>query len=258
MTRDPWYEPGRRSHVTARQSATPGGSSRPLRGLPPRAVSSRASLGSPGGRCASRPIFAGASPRFSAVPGRCSGAYRRCFSAISGCTTGGSCRFAEVSRRAVWTTCPASWSRRPMVWCLAQSGAALERSVAPPSAQCTRWWASHQAAGASQCGKVQCRSRRQRARIGPGVNSRTVRPWSSISPRLPRTTGMMPASQAIRRTVAGLMSSPAARLPSTVAAPGTWDSVGLCGGRLGSRSGVRAVRRTPRHARGGRCHHGKH
>ena len=34
---------------------------------------------------------------------------------------------------------------------------------APKSAQCRMWWASHQWAGASQPGKVQCRSRSQRA-----------------------------------------------------------------------------------------------
>ena len=49
-----------------------------------------------------------------------------------------------------------------------------------------------------------------------GVTSRTVRPRSSSSDFVPRTAGMIEASQAIRRTVSGASNSPLRVVPAPV------------------------------------------
>ena len=73
--------------------------------------------------------------------------------------------------------------------------------------------------GMSQEGKLQCRSRSSTVRAWAGLNSRSARPRSSTSLWVPSRTGMMAASQAIRRAVSGASRVPASRLPRVVAAP---------------------------------------
>jgi len=66
----------------------------------------------------------------------------------------------------------------------------LARSVGPPSAQCTRWWASVQAPGRSQPGKAHpSPSRRASARRWDAVNNLRARPTSSGWPSPSSTTG---------------------------------------------------------------------
>ena len=66
--------------------------------------------------------------------------------------------------------------------------------------------------GLVQPGNAQCLSRQTRARHSAGVTSRWARPTSRTSPRVPSATGMMSASQARRRTVAGESSRPSSAM----------------------------------------------
>ena len=90
-------------------------------------------------------------------------------------------------------------------WC-PHNKTRLDRAVGPPWDQCWMWWASVQVCGRSQPGKAQPWSRWIRALRMPAGTVRERRPMSSTSEREPRTIGMIPASQAIRRTTAGSMT----------------------------------------------------
>ena len=72
------------------------------------------------------------------------------------------------------------------MWCARQSRAALVRSVAPPSAQWIRWWASVQVGGLLQPGKVQPRSRSHRCLTWAAVKSRTACRGRGPRPRFRR------------------------------------------------------------------------
>ena len=144
-------------------------------------------------------------------------------------------------------------SRWTMVWWRSQSRTPLARSVGPPSSQCRRWWASHQVAGVVQRGKVQCRSRSQRAFVWAVVKYRWSRPQCRMCPSGARTTGITVPSQASRRTVSGPRrvpaSTPPTRTPGRVrcfrsSRPMVTSTVALvrgrCDGRRGGRDGAAA------------------
>ena len=86
-------------------------------------------------------------------------------------------------------------------------------SVRPPSDQYCTWCASVQCAGIVHPGKVQPPSRNHNNRFCPGVKNRVARPSSSGSPSPPSITGMIPASQASLRTLAGDSTAPEAVTP---------------------------------------------
>ena len=129
------------------------------------------------------------------------------------------------------------------------------RSVAPSRLQGWRWWASHKAVGLSHPSAAQRKLCRIAIATRCGLeNSRRIRPWSRTSLLPPRTTGMRPASQAIRRASPGERRVPV----SIVAAPSPpWrvssgmvtTTVALsppeCGSRLGSRVSIRRQNASP-------------
>ena len=83
------------------------------------------------------------------------------------------------------------------------------RLVSPSALQGMRWWASHQAVGRVQPSAAQrklCRTAIAR-RCGL-LCRRRRRPWSRISDFPPRTIGMTPAAQAMRRASPGERSQP--------------------------------------------------
>jgi hypothetical protein len=77
-----------------------------------------------------------------------------------------------------------------------------------PSAQCSEM--SHQRAGSEHPGNAHPPSRRITARRIAVGTVRLVRPTSSDSLREPSTTGMIPASRAIRRAISALIGPPSA------------------------------------------------
>ena len=101
-------------------------------------------------------------------------------------------------------------------WWWPHRRARLSRLVSPPVAQWVMWWAWHIRGGLRQLGKVQCRSRRISAVQMVAVTRRRRRPMSRTSPWVPRTAGMISASQASRRRVSGGRSVPSAVVPTPV------------------------------------------
>ena len=106
--------------------------------------------------------------RDSASGGRACPGGRACSSGGRACSSGGrACRDhcggrnSGLRSRGLSRTCHGvAWRR---VWWARQSSTRLSRLVAPPSAQCWRWWASQASGSRRQPGKRQCWSRRTRA-----------------------------------------------------------------------------------------------
>ena len=156
-------------------------------------------------------------------------------------------------------------------WWWPHKRARLSRLVLPPLAQWVRWWAWHIRGGRRQAGKVQCRSRRTRAVQMVVVTGRRRRPTSRTSPWLPRTAGMISASQASRRRMSGGRSVPSAVVPTPAASEAravlrvAWSRVTrsragvpwVSGGRSVSRAcwavATRASHRRVPWSRGSRC-----
>ena len=116
----------------------------------------------------------------------------------------------------------------PAGWCGRGRGSARQTGVSsvrlvlpcPPSAwNGFTWWISHQSKGRRQSAKEQVDQSAPRARRWPGVAIRRARPRSRGIDSPPRTRGMIPALQAIRR------ATPAGTgVPSFMVGPGpSWS-----------------------------------
>jgi hypothetical protein len=81
------------------------------------------------------------------------------------------------------------------------------------SIQWVMWWPWHRAGGRVQPGNTQPASRATRAAQIAGVMVRDSRPTARGTPRVSVMIGVMPASQAIRRTVSMVRFSPVAVRP---------------------------------------------
>ncbi|CAN5701272.1 hypothetical protein BH18ACT2_BH18ACT2_15740 [soil metagenome] len=100
---------------------------------------------------------------------------------------------------------PPSWTRR---WCRPQSGSRLSRSVSPWCSHGMTWWIRQSSNRTPQPGWAQVAFIARSARRCSAVASRLARPTSVTTPAPSNTTGMMAASQHIRRTDAAGMGLP--------------------------------------------------
>ncbi len=132
---------------------------------------------------------------------------------------GGGCRWRGVQVTPVGVTVACRSWVWTWVWWRRQSRAALVRSVVPPRDHHWTWWASHQVAGRCSRGRSSACPVATTVRRWAGVKRRRVRPRSRTWPSAPRMAGMIPASQARRRTVAGERTSPVEVMPARSRAP---------------------------------------
>ncbi len=106
-----------------------------------------------------------------------------------------------------------------MRWWCGHNSTRFVRSVQPPWAQCTTWWATHHCGGASHPGKAHPPSRWASARRCARVASRCSRPTNSGSPAAPSTIGTTRASHASRNASSAAIAAdePPAPNPSNPA-----------------------------------------